>query len=503
MRAIVGDRLVEGLLRATRGEVLRLAERHGEMPAPASSSRSADAIAGYPVVGKPRLLDEAVFDDLRRALLKSDTYTFHDLPPHTGIAKGCGGFRPGVAVRFFSEVNGKPTRVDVLLCFHCNDAAIFEEGPETSVHPHDVDAGELTLLRLASAALPDDAELADLLTQRLQRRARERLFISMFPAWVQVTMSPEQGPNGLELEPAGHKRNARSKKEVKRIGKTSSSPAFFATASRAFATLSTTWDESDLATDVALAAVNELDTEDVVAGLKLIANDQVALAGAAELYGRHALLRNLAREEQEVWLPTLAEAAVVQSPFASFCPLLAAVGNLPGGKGLSLITRLSKGDLREAVRPWVGFSDRASARACALLTLAGIDATAARAAARAWSPSDPVDKAAKRAALFVTGDEGALDARVLGVESNEVAKSVLDPLRERPTRRGLDLFVRVATTTPTTLGLLRVETLLTDLVGAKLGDTENATHEQRATALREWWASHADAWRPAIPGRNP
>jgi hypothetical protein len=494
VRGILGDAVVQGLLRARRAEAIPLEEMRtgGINPPPPEAPGKPGTIHGYRPAGKARPLDTVLLDQFRTALLDSDTYSLYDLPPNTGTSKMCGGFRPGVAIRFWGDVRGRPVPVDALLCFNCGDVVVVEGEGTPPTFPHDASAGEGTLLRLASAALPDEAELAARLEERLNDRARELLFRSMFPARTQVAMTPTSGRVEFERPFADHHKYLAA--EATRLRKSVEGPSLFATVARAFAALQAAW--SNDSTTLAALAVSQLPARDVEAGWKRIQGDQLALAGVAELDERRALDRNVPSATRQAWLPITAEAAITQSPHVALCPLMARVAALPAAAGRSLLGRVARGEIEAAPRGRRGFPERASARGCALLALTKVDATLAATQARAWSPVDPVDQAAKRVVLYLTGDTAALDGNILGVASNAVADGVFEPLRAHPTRATLDLVVGLVAAQPTDYGVSRVQRLLEDVASAKFPLKLEASPEQRAATLKEWWTAHAAAWTP-------
>jgi hypothetical protein len=72
-----------------------------------------------------------------------------------GGGKGC-TFQPGVVFRFWPK-RGSP--FDAYICFSCYDVGVVRGD---TLRTHDVTAGRLDLLEIASDAFPDDGELKHL-----------------------------------------------------------------------------------------------------------------------------------------------------------------------------------------------------------------------------------------------------------------------------------------------------------------------------------------------------
>ncbi len=83
--------------------------------------------------------------ELTAILTSADTYWWD-------IAKGC-EFEPGVAIRFTDAA----ASTDVLLCFACNEMAVFRGG--TRVGGEDTDNARATLVAIARRLFPDDAAI--------------------------------------------------------------------------------------------------------------------------------------------------------------------------------------------------------------------------------------------------------------------------------------------------------------------------------------------------------
>ena len=134
-------------MRATRDvRVFRLGEAMEEFfGAPPDPKHR---IGAWPIVGEARRPDRDDIAGLVDALLVSP----YQLPPLEGRPiKACGGFTPGIDVRFTHE--GIP--VDVLLCYRCGEISIMRGG-------YFVQAGDFAdarFVEFAKRAFPNDPEI--------------------------------------------------------------------------------------------------------------------------------------------------------------------------------------------------------------------------------------------------------------------------------------------------------------------------------------------------------
>jgi hypothetical protein len=105
-------------------------------------------VAGYEITSEPVKLTDAQIQQLAGILADPRTYSFD-------IAKGC-EFLPGVALR---TTAGKQDVV-ILLCFGCNELAIYVGGKH--VGHEDMDNARGKLGALAKELFPNDKEIAEL-----------------------------------------------------------------------------------------------------------------------------------------------------------------------------------------------------------------------------------------------------------------------------------------------------------------------------------------------------
>jgi len=105
-------------------------------------------VGPWPIVGEKRRPDHSAVTELVDALSVSP----YRLPPMEGSPiKACGGFSPGIDVRFTHE--GVP--VDVLLCYRCGEISILHGG-------HFAQAGDFAdarFVEFAKRAFPNDPEI--------------------------------------------------------------------------------------------------------------------------------------------------------------------------------------------------------------------------------------------------------------------------------------------------------------------------------------------------------
>src|SRR5262245_63352093 len=95
--------------------------------------------------------------EIAQLVLDERSYDPRANPFGRDVVKGC-AFSPGVAFR----VSAQAGAVDVLLCFNCDQVAVFPAGGKVDVLPGDIDPARAGFVRLAKAALGDVPEVAKL-----------------------------------------------------------------------------------------------------------------------------------------------------------------------------------------------------------------------------------------------------------------------------------------------------------------------------------------------------
>jgi hypothetical protein len=479
MRAWLGARAVDVIDGAERAEVARVEPKHLDAP---GGREAPPNVGGFPLVGSFKPLAADLLEGFQGALLDRGTYEFP--PPRTAVIPLCGGFQPGVALRFWPKRKGKP--VEVLLCFTCTQlAAVAGSGADSST-PVIFRPGRLTLLRLAGAALPDFAELARMLAAEQAERARELQFESIFPpdviiAFERVSLDSDDGA----AEAVGQLRRHVSGK------------ALFALAARALGAKGNDLHSLDKATKALYAAVRSLSAAEVAAGLEAIRGDQVALAGAGELFFESGVARRLPEPARFAWVPTLLEALLARNA-NGHCAMIHFVSSRVGKPLVPLLVRVLRGQVPLA--SWASRSfqpDEPSGAGCALMALAATDEDAARVGLATWRPASPLDALAVRAARVRLGEEGALDGALLATKSPTVSAVTLDGIEAHPSRHGLDVLAASGLDPGSGAGV-GGERVFSSLTGAT---TSKSDDDERLAELRAWWAAHRDAWRP--PARAP
>jgi hypothetical protein len=474
MRSRLGGRAVDVIDAAERVEIARVEPQR--LAAPGAADAPANA-GGFPLVGEFEGLGADFLEGFQRVLLDRKTYEFP--PPRSAIIPLCGGFQPGVALRFWPKGKGRPALV--LLCFHCWELATVSgsaAGPGARVL---FQPGRLELLRLAGAALPELRELATMLAAEQGDRARELAFEAMFPpdvlaAFDHVALDPN---DGAVAAAAALRRHASGK-------------ALFVLAARALGVKGNDMHSGDRPTAALYAAVRALGPAEVAAGLEAIRGDQVALAGATELLANSGVVAALPEAVRIAWVPSLLEAFLAQN--ASWhCPLIRRAANRAGRALVPLLVRVLRGQAALAAWPSRAFRPpEPSDAGCALMALAAADEDAARVGLATWRPASPLDTLAARAARARLGDDGALDGTLLATRSPTILAVTLDAIVAHPSRRVLDVLA----------GNLDAgsgagadgERVFRALTGARIRNGDGA--DEAAAALRAWWTAHRDGWRP-------
>lgn len=116
--------------------------------------------AGWPIVGDSVTVDGDLVQELRNVLLDANTYGW-DAPGHF-----C-GFSPGVAIRYQGKDDeGKELRVVLLLCFTCDDVAVFVSDRFGNPAMENITPGRAKLIRLVKRLFPNDKEIQELVEER-------------------------------------------------------------------------------------------------------------------------------------------------------------------------------------------------------------------------------------------------------------------------------------------------------------------------------------------------
>lgn len=103
-------------------------------------------VGPWPIVAEARTPARPVIDELIETLRLSELY----LPDLRGEQKLCGGFSPGIDVRFVST----GVAVDVLLCYRCGEFALWRDGRGRQTG--DFESHGAAFIRFAQRAFPRD-----------------------------------------------------------------------------------------------------------------------------------------------------------------------------------------------------------------------------------------------------------------------------------------------------------------------------------------------------------
>ena len=139
-----GEQTFAALQSATTVEALRIDPKKYDE----KLTDGEQGIAGYPITSEPVRLSAGQIKSLVAVLSNAGTYDFD-------IAKGC-EFMPGVALR---TTAGKHELV-ILLCYSCNEIAIYVDGRR--VGGEDIDNARGPLVALAKQLFPSDSEIQSL-----------------------------------------------------------------------------------------------------------------------------------------------------------------------------------------------------------------------------------------------------------------------------------------------------------------------------------------------------
>lgn len=135
--------LLAGMREATDVRVFRL----GPYPrVPADSLDPAHRIGPWPIVAEARKPARSMVQPLVETLRQTELY----MARLHGAQKMCGGFRPGIDVRFTHH----GTTTDVLLCYDCGEFAIWNDGRYRT--GGDFEEHEPVFAKFAKRAFPDD-----------------------------------------------------------------------------------------------------------------------------------------------------------------------------------------------------------------------------------------------------------------------------------------------------------------------------------------------------------
>ncbi len=285
----------------------------------------ADAFAGYDVVKRYGVIPPGAVGPLKALLLEDEQLQF--------ASKLCGGFKPGVGLRFRAS-SAEPA--DVLLCFACDDVAV----PKGAVplDTADMSATRGALLELLVPLMPGDEELGRVLATDRRDRAAKRMV-------AEVMRAPDP------LRSFGPATGKRRRELLRALG--AESEHWSATTSRL---------------DALLSLFRALPAADIAALLKP-SDDAWLRAGVARALLGEGRLTELPRRQQLALFPVLAGHVLHWGPADARPEVLRQVA----ANDSPALRRALRGALKKPVDPaWgdgVGLRGP-SVRAAVLLTLA-------------------------------------------------------------------------------------------------------------------------------------
>ena len=140
VRDWLGTKTVDALVRAGRGQIMRVDP--APLDPPARGKASPANVGGYRILGKVHALDDI---------------------QDGGAIKLCGPIQPGVALRFWPAGDtSRKAPVEILFCFMCDDLLVV--GPKP--WPQSIAPGALKLLRLSISGLPEFEELRAIMRKK-------------------------------------------------------------------------------------------------------------------------------------------------------------------------------------------------------------------------------------------------------------------------------------------------------------------------------------------------
>ena len=129
--------------------VFRLDPRHPVLDAPPDPEHR---VGPWPIVAEAASPPRPVIADLLATLRASELY----LPDIEGARKSCGGFAPGIGVRF----NSTGVTTELLLCYACGEFSVGRTGRDRQTG--DFESREPEFVRFAQRMFPDDPEIRKL-----------------------------------------------------------------------------------------------------------------------------------------------------------------------------------------------------------------------------------------------------------------------------------------------------------------------------------------------------
>ncbi|MDP1822277.1 MAG: hypothetical protein Q8L48_03515 [Archangium sp.] len=365
-----------------------------------------------------------------------------------GSIKLCGGFQPGVMFR----VHAGPRRVDLLVCFDCDDLAVVTRTvvDRQSLMTRDVGGGSGALLALTARLLPDDPAINSMAKRkRLAREDREHR------ARLQARLATGGG-DGADLARAFLSQEG-------------------AIAGRVFTELAATSWSGEGHVEAALSLVlQELTSTELVAAAVPCLEDARCRTGAARAFLELGGLQRLSTRAYGRLLPLVAEVALREADQYTSELVIWRLALWRTPETTRLLWRIFDGDLLPRALP--------SAKVLALVALNRQSLEEARLALELFVPTTPEEQTALRFAWALVGRPEGLTATDLARARTPLALAGVDSVRRFRRKDLLGLLVEGALENREPMVSESVEAAFKELLGkdSPNGDTE----------IRRWWKAN-------------
>lgn len=448
--------------------------------------RTGARIEGNLVTREVGALSPALAQKFRAALSHAD------LARVSSGTKLCGGFQPGVALKF---IDGEKTAT-VMLCFACRDIKV--EG--TGHYPFDMGGAEPELLRLSVEAFPGDEQLSALLRERLDTKARREKFQASMPPAVFALLAPKDffasmvslRPRDISTGQLLHPEIAQpAADDPPALVLKAAAPEILAQAIlRALGLQDLDWESIDHAANVLIESARRLGGTRWLAALRQLPEDPAAAAGAARLL----LWEGLPVEAEDLngLMGRIVAAAAARQPGwhnATTVALLAS--STHPGVGALLMEMAQE---RVPAPDPNGYDPSRSALAA--IGAALVDPKANGMRLRALRFQDRRDRLAHGVALALLGDTGALPPDVFFDTGNFVRAHALDAIARFDGVDGMEALCTKALDSPYK-GVVLVDAIDTfkRIVRDDWPKTEKlGKTDADVRAVRDWWKKRGQAF---------
>lgn len=364
-----------------------------------------------------------------------------------GSIKLCGGFQPGVMFR----VHAESRRVDLLVCFECDDLAVVSGTvvDRESLITRDVGGGSEALLELTARLLPDDPGIHSMARRkRLAREDREHR------ARLEARLAARGGDADLARAFLSQEGDI---------------------AGRVFTELAATSWSGEGHVEAALSLVlQELTSTELVAAAVPCLEDAHCRIGAARAFQELGGFGRLSRRAYERLLPLVAEVALGDGDQYTSELVIWRLALWRTPETTRLLWRIFDGDLTPRGLP--------SAKVLALVALNRQSLEEARLALELFVPTTPEEQTALRFAWALVGRPEGLTASDLARARTPLALAGVDSVRRFRRKDLLGLLVEGALENREPMVSESVEAAFKELLGkdSPNGDTE----------IRRWWKAN-------------